>query len=510
MTIRLRTRNLARCLAWTGVWIAASPLAFADWPQPGGGPQHTHFTPDSPAPAYRAAWAADFSPELIYSAQPIIAQGRVFQTTLNGNLYALDAESGRRLWHFHAGECIWGSACAGSPEHGGNGRVFVAAWDGLVYGLEAATGKEVWRYDAQEPISGSPCLAGERLFFGTRRGTLIALDTDGRLQWKQPLSWHVYSTPAWEAGKVFVVTEDMYVHCLDAQTGRSLWKSQKLYGMAFREFYPVVHQGKVLVSVTPAVWTSNFGPAPFLMTWGMPADEFKKLMNRYSVPVRPEAAGADASRRSLLVGRPLPPELDEAQRKLIAFYEENPHYQTFYVLSAADGRQAYHAVHHYCCAGLENVNMPAAVCADGTLVTMCVFGTARSARLDLDRNRWVDFLLEFYSAATDNVEYVSVGGSRIFSKNWIRGGHSHRSGQIMDLATREITELGRTPVPPATRVSCLPLDWRPASAFSERRFVDAHGWWGIGGTSPTPIAGKRFYWIKQTQQLIAYEGRSEP
>ncbi|HUT57772.1 MAG TPA: hypothetical protein VNA25_07955 [Phycisphaerae bacterium] len=76
----MRTSLIPFCLA-----AAAGVSAFAvDWPQVGGNPQHTNFTPDSPAPPYEVAWVADFSPEQIYSAQAAIAGGRAFQTTLTG------------------------------------------------------------------------------------------------------------------------------------------------------------------------------------------------------------------------------------------------------------------------------------------------------------------------------------------------------------------------------------------------------------------------------------------
>jgi hypothetical protein len=84
------------------------------WPQQGGCPQHTNFTHDSPAPPYSVAWIADLAPEMIYAAQPVVADGRLYQTTLQGNVYALDLKTGERLWHFKAGDCMWGGAAAGT------------------------------------------------------------------------------------------------------------------------------------------------------------------------------------------------------------------------------------------------------------------------------------------------------------------------------------------------------------------------------------------------------------
>jgi outer membrane protein assembly factor BamB len=479
-------------------WLAAHA---ADWPQAGGNPQHTSFTPDSPAPPYKVAWVADFSPEQVYSAQPVIADGRLFQTTLNGSLYALDAATGKRLWHFKAGECVWGSAAAGIPATGGEGRAFVAAWDGLVYGLDAASGTELWRHDAGEPLSGSPCIAEGMVFIGTRKGTMLALGTDGRLKWKQPLSWHIYSTAAWDAGRVFVVTEDLLVHCLDAKSGRPVWKSQKLSGLLFREFYPVAHKGKVLVSLTPAEWRDGIPVKPFVWEVG------KELLDKFSAPINPSQAGRGAPRRMAVRDGKLPAEIEEGQRNLLAYYEANPHLQTLYVLNASDGKQAYVAVHLYGSAGLQNVVMPPAVCADGTVVTYCCLGGAVLARLNPETNRWVDFLLELGATNNDESEFDSVGGSRVFSKNTMR------TNGVLDLATRELTPLPREPVagngrPVAPiRVSILPPAWCPSRDFSPARLGGAD-WHGEPvGMSPMPIAGNRFFWMRQTQHLVAYEGK---
>lgn len=502
----------ARMMILTGLAALACGAAFAvDWPQPGCNPQHTSFTPDSPAPPYMAAWVADFTPEQIYSAQPVIADGRLFQTTLQGNLYALDTATGQRLWHFKAGDVIWSAAAAGTPEWGGAGKVFLAAWEGIIYGLDAATGKELWRYDAMDRISGAPCVAEDTVFIGTRRGTMLALSTDGALKWKIPLSWHIYSTAAWNGGRVYVVTEDLYVHCLDAKTGKPLWKSDKLQGMLMREFYPVIHKGKVLVSLTPAVWRADpGGPPPFLMPWGgwkWSDKQMLEAMNKYSkAEDANESGNANAARASLLRGASMPQELEEAQQALLEYYRENPEYQTFYVLNESDGNQPFIPVHHYTASGLENLNAPAAVMADGNLAKLCIFGGSRVAVYNLEKNRWVDFLLEFEGSATDNVEYLSVGGNRLFSKNWIRGGHGQRAGFVMDMDTHMIAGTRNDAQLKKIPVSVMPREWRPFVALSPNRLGQAG--WGLGGTSPAPIAGNRFYWIKNNpNELICFEGK---
>jgi len=455
----------------------------ADWPQTGGNPQHTNFTPDEPRPPYTSIWRADFSPEFVYSAQPVIAGDTLFQTTLNGNLYALDIATGERRWRFKAGEVIWGSAAAGTKAHGGEGQVFVASWNGFLYGLDTATGAERWRFKAGEPISGSPCLAENTLFLGTRRGNMLALTVDGKLKWKTQLSWHIYSTAAYHEGRVFVVTEDLYVHCLNAETGKPLWKSGQLNGLTHREFYPVIHQGKVLVSVTPAV--HHGGPGMGLDLWGKDGSSPKNLAVYL-------ALGKEGK---------LPEQAEKAQQALLDYYAKNPHYQTFFVLNEEDGADAFVPVHQYLSGGLQNIWMPPTVCADGTLITRLLLGNARLVRYDLARNRWVDLMLELRSTNNDEADYVAVGGDLLFSKEW-----GFVFNRVWSMGRRE-----SIPFPPARgklrQVSSLSGYWEIDAPRSRRRLgPEAAHPNAFNGTSPPVIAGSKFFYMSHDQVLYAYRG----
>jgi hypothetical protein len=137
------------------------------------------------------------------------------------------------------------------------------------------------------------------------------------------------------------------------------------------------------------------------------------------------------------------------------------------------------------------------------VLTYCLFSAARTARFDVDRNRWVDILMELGSTNTDETEVNAVGGTRVFSKNYMRGGHGQAGGQIMDLSTRIMTPLP-SGLPPAVNVSVLPQTWSPDLQSTRLRLgTDS---WGPAGCSPPVISGRRFFWIKHISQLVAYEG----
>lgn len=473
-----------------------------DWPQTGRNPQHTGFTKDSPAPPYQIAWIVDFRPERIYTAQPVVADGRVVVTTQNGNVYALDAETGGRLWCFEAGETIWGGASLGTMEHGGAGLVFVASWDGAILALNAADGKEIWRYDAGEWISGSPCIADQTLFIGTRKGAMLALGMDGELKWRDRLSWHIFSTAAYNDGKVFVVTEDMLVHCLDASDGREVWTSRKMYGLLFREWYPVVHKGKVIVQVTPSIYleAGTLDAFPFA-EWDVPEELIDRMTERIEPP-RNMSHGAD--RRWDPEGGIPPAEFFEGQKKIEEFYRLNPEYQTLYVLNETDGQQAYHAVHLYAYGGLESLALPPAVCCDGILIAPCPFRNSMFARFDLEKNRWLDIMFEVHLTNNDNSSFWSVGGKRMFL--W---GYHCRSKRIIDLETRTPYyppyynfSLGReeSVVPagyremPVKRVSCLPDTRHPEYPVSGGTAFRRGRMFGTGASSPV-IAGNKVFFM---------------
>jgi len=112
--------------------LAPSRAPGADWPQLGNGPEHTGYSPEALRPPFRLKWNVQFQPERLYPAmQAVVAAGRVFLGTENGNFYALSAADGKRLWKFpagdaeHVGPILHAAAAQG-------GKVFFASMDGCV------------------------------------------------------------------------------------------------------------------------------------------------------------------------------------------------------------------------------------------------------------------------------------------------------------------------------------------------------------------------------------------
>ena len=90
--------------------------------------------------ALKRAWRADVGARL---TSPVIAEGKVFVASVDTHtIHALDAASGKRLWHYTADGRV------DSPPTVYQGRVLFGSADGWVYCLAASDGAVAWRFRA--------------------------------------------------------------------------------------------------------------------------------------------------------------------------------------------------------------------------------------------------------------------------------------------------------------------------------------------------------------------------
>jgi outer membrane protein assembly factor BamB len=231
--------------------IILPTLATADdWPQAGNNPAHTGYSPETILPPLKLKWNIQLQPERVYPAvQAVVADGRVYVGTEQGNLYALDAGSGQQLWKFPWGETSRAGPIMHTAGFAG-GRVFVASLDGCVYAIDAQSGELLWKFTSRlrTGFSAAVLLAHGKVFAAHRGGTLFTLSQmDGKLIWKADLGSPLLQTPAYHDGRVFVAGMNRVLHALDEQRGETLWKTEPIDGLAFKDYWPVVHQGLVIV-----------------------------------------------------------------------------------------------------------------------------------------------------------------------------------------------------------------------------------------------------------------------
>ncbi len=161
----------------------------------------------------------------LYSSSPAVANGKVYFGSGDGNIYALDAQTGALVWKFPTGDVVHASPAVV------NGIVYIGSWDSFFYAIDAETGQEKWRFKGgedsfihnQQGFQSSAAVVDGFVYVGCRDGHLYALDAaTGRKKWDYSTSksW-VNCTPAVRDGLVYAGTSDGFrFFALDARTGR--------------------------------------------------------------------------------------------------------------------------------------------------------------------------------------------------------------------------------------------------------------------------------------------------
>ncbi|MDP9016905.1 MAG: PQQ-like beta-propeller repeat protein, partial [Candidatus Eremiobacteraeota bacterium] len=161
---------------------------------------------------------------------PVVANGMLYVGSNNGNLYALNALTGKLKWTFPTvGELSSSPATDGAV-------VYFNGGDGNFYAVDALTGARRWRFKAGKTVAfpdpypwdffqSSPVIVGDSVYFGSGDGNVYALNRlTGALQWRYLTGGRVRSSPAVSHGVVFVGSMDGNLYALDAGRGTLRWK----------------------------------------------------------------------------------------------------------------------------------------------------------------------------------------------------------------------------------------------------------------------------------------------
>ena len=280
-------RRLASFALATGLWlVAAAPLAAqdtdTDWPQPRGDAAQTATTPVEIANTPGIAWRFQGSFITDNAVQPpVVAAGRAFFVSYDGDILAVDAQTGEGLWRVTAfapadiglaatEDAVFAIEMAGESERR---NATVIEGPASLVAHDAATGEERWRADlGMNYAFGSPVVSHGTVFLGTGAGDVLALDAEsGGERWRshyenedstQPERADVWvSTPAVADGVLAVaVLQDrdrgFFLVTLDAATGEERWRTPldawtPSLDILTPSFGPAIRDGVVYVTGNP-------------------------------------------------------------------------------------------------------------------------------------------------------------------------------------------------------------------------------------------------------------------
>jgi len=111
----------------------------------------------------------DTDPTATIQSSPAVAGGMVYVGSNDGNLYALDAATGIKIWNFTTGGAILSSPAVA------NGVVYVGSNDDNVYALDAATGAKLWNYTTGGHVESCPVIDNGTVYVGSDDGNIYAI-----------------------------------------------------------------------------------------------------------------------------------------------------------------------------------------------------------------------------------------------------------------------------------------------------------------------------------------------
>jgi outer membrane protein assembly factor BamB len=107
------------------------------------------------------------------------------------------------------------------------GKVYAAAADGTVTVLAEDTGKQLARFETKKPISGGLEVADGRIFAGTLKGQVLALDPAGKSLWTAQVAGEVIAPASVSRNTAVVRTSDGRIFAYAVADGKRLWVYQR-------------------------------------------------------------------------------------------------------------------------------------------------------------------------------------------------------------------------------------------------------------------------------------------
>ncbi|MCK4714874.1 MAG: PQQ-like beta-propeller repeat protein [Candidatus Aenigmarchaeota archaeon] len=190
---------------------------------------------------------------------PIYREGVVFFGSLDKNIYAINADTGNLVWRYatngmiinsnkrdnsvyknimfypawdnniyaitFSGSLVWRFGCKDIPYPGTihEGKLYFGSRDGNLYCIDAETGREIWRFHTEGYIAGDPVFYKDRLYIGSGDNNMYCLTTEGKKLWSFATNGANLSSPATDDKGVYFGSWDCNLYAV-SHKGRLLWK----------------------------------------------------------------------------------------------------------------------------------------------------------------------------------------------------------------------------------------------------------------------------------------------
>ena len=222
-----------------------APVQVGSWPNPGGTPENLVGNVDASI-GFGQAWSTSIgvstSANSAITASPVIAQGMIFTLDAAVGVRAFDVSSGGEIWGVSLAvadtstDWYFFSSGGDTPDEGygggiayADGRLYVTTGFGEVVALNANNGSRLWTKKTDSPFHTAPTARDGKVYVVNRENRMWALDgaTGGEI-WNHEVFAEgagvlASTSPAASADLVIVPYTNGDVYALRANNGRAVW-----------------------------------------------------------------------------------------------------------------------------------------------------------------------------------------------------------------------------------------------------------------------------------------------
>ena len=199
---------------------------------------------------------------------PAVRDGVVYFGSMDRNVYAVSAETGKQLWQYETDGAVVAKPLLV------DGLVVVGSFDKTLYALNAASGELAWSFQGDNWFWAGAVFDGERIIAASMGGTVYALDREGNPVWSSPFKTDspIVSTPvvvveALDRSVLVVAADSGKVHLMGTRTGEGI---AVLMDLGSRIKAPLSVDGAAVFVGTDDSTVTGIN----VTRWGAPAWEF--------------------------------------------------------------------------------------------------------------------------------------------------------------------------------------------------------------------------------------------
>jgi len=233
------------------VWMALAILSCFCAPAVSGAQQATaaEAAPETVGPG-ELLWKFEtetrlrsFTHSLVGPTSAAIADGMIYFGGFDGNLYAVDRQTGQERWRFETGDSVFAF-----PPTIADGVIYFGSFDYNLYAVDIETGQEKWRFETRGKVDSSPAIVDGVAYFGSWDNNFYAVDIEtGQEKWRFETGGRVETSPSVVDGAVYFGSWDDHFYAVDIETGQEKWKFKTGFHSMGNSSSPAIVDGVVYI-----------------------------------------------------------------------------------------------------------------------------------------------------------------------------------------------------------------------------------------------------------------------